>query len=164
MTILIVAFCAVTARLFVWPPTGMPAHVDAIVVLGGEGSRLDLGEQLAAERRAHLLVLSKGLPWIRPGLCEQHSAALTVICFQADPATTQGEARYTARLAKQHGWRSLVLVTTPDQTWRAELRFQRCFSGDVYGVTTPLPKTQWPYAIAYQWVASVKAVVVNRSC
>ena len=164
MTILIVAFCAVTARLFVWPSTNMPAHVDAIVVLGGEGSRLDLGEQLAAERRAHFLVLSEGLPWIRPGLCEQHSAALTVICFQADPATTQGEARYTTQLAEQNGWRSLVLVTTPDQIWRAALRFQRCFPGEVYSITTPLPRNRWPYAIAYQWAATAKAITVNRSC
>ena len=29
---LLIAFCAVTARLFVFPATGMPARVDAIVV------------------------------------------------------------------------------------------------------------------------------------
>jgi uncharacterized SAM-binding protein YcdF (DUF218 family) len=164
LCLLIVAFSAVTARLFVWPSTGMPAHVDAIVVLGGQGSRLDLGEQLAAQNRSHFLVLSKGLPWIRPGLCEQHSAALTVICFQPDPVTTQGEAQYTARLAKQHGWRSIVLVTTPDQIWRAELRFGRCFPGKIYGVTTPLGKRLWPQAVGYQWLATAKAEVVNRGC
>jgi uncharacterized SAM-binding protein YcdF (DUF218 family) len=163
MTIVIIAFCGVTARLFVWPPTGMPAHVDAIVVLGGKGSRAALGERLAAERRADFLVLSEGA-LIPTGLCEQHTATVTVICFMPDPVTTQGEARYAARLAKQHGWRSLVLVTTPDQIWRAELRFRRCFSGKVYGITTPLPGIRWPYAIAYQWAATAKAVLVNQSC
>lgn len=160
----IVAFSAVTARLFVWPSTGMPAHVDAIVVLGGQGDRLDFGERLANEDRSRFLVLSEGLPWIPPGLCGHRFPVLRVICFQPEPDTTVGEAEYTARLAKQHGWRSLVLVTTPDQIWRAELRFRRCFSGRVYGVTTPLPAGQWPYAVAYQWIATAKAELVDTSC
>ncbi len=159
-----VVFCAATARLFIWPATGMPARVDAIVVPGGQGSRLDFAVQLASAGRASYLVLSEGLPWIRPGLCTQHVGRATVICFQPDPDTTQGEAEATARLAKRYGWRSIVLITTPDQTWRAELRFRRCCSGKIYAVATPLPKDQWPYAIAFQWAATVKAEVVNRSC
>lgn len=142
----------------------MPAHVDAIVVLGGAGNRLGLGEQLAGQGRSRVLVVSEGLPTVPPGLCTQHARAVVVICFNPDPGTTQGEAEYVSRLAKQHGWRSLVLVTTPDQIWRAELRFRRCFSGDVYGVTTPLPASQWPFAIAYQWGSTIKAVIVNASC
>ena len=161
---LFIVFCAATARLFVWPATGMPAHVDAIVVLGGQGSRLDFALELAGEGRASYLVLSKGLPWITPGLCTDETGRAKVICFQPEPGTTQGEAEATARLAKRYGWRSIVLVTTPDQTWRAELRFRRCLSGKIYGVTTPLPTSQWPYAIAYQWAATFKAEVLNRSC
>jgi uncharacterized SAM-binding protein YcdF (DUF218 family) len=159
-----VAFCGVTARLFIWPPTGMPAHVDAIVVLGGQGSRLDYGLRLANENRARYLVLSEGLPWIPPRECGRQFPTLTVLCFQPSPDTTQGEAEYTARLALQYGWRSLVLITTPDQTWRAELRVRRCFPGAVYGVTTPLPAAQWPYMIGYQWIATAKAELVNRGC
>jgi uncharacterized SAM-binding protein YcdF (DUF218 family) len=162
--VLVVAFGAATARLFVWPPTGMPARVDAIVVLGGQGSRLDLGVSLAADGRSRFLVLSEGLPWIRPGMCGGHTWGATVICFRPEPATTQGEAQATARLAKHYGWRSIVLVTTPDQTVRAELRFRRCFAGQIYGVTTPLPRNQWPYAIAYQWLATAKAEIYDRQC
>jgi uncharacterized SAM-binding protein YcdF (DUF218 family) len=161
---LFAAFCAVTARLFVFPATGMPARVDAIVVLGGQGSRLDLGMSLAAADRSSFLLLSEGLPWIRPGLCGEHSGSVTIICFQPVPDTTQGEAEYAARLAKQHNWHSLALVTTPDQVWRAKLRFQRCYSGTIYAATTPLPKSQWPLMIAYQWAATIKAEVVNRDC
>jgi uncharacterized SAM-binding protein YcdF (DUF218 family) len=87
-----------------------------------------------------------------------------VICFNPIPGTTQGEAEKTARLARQYGFRSIVVVTTPDQTWRTELRFGRCFSGKIYAVTTPLPMHMWPLMIAYQWAASIKAEVVNRSC
>jgi uncharacterized SAM-binding protein YcdF (DUF218 family) len=164
LAIVIVAFSAVTARLFVWPPTGMPARVDAIVVLGGQGDRLDLGERLANQNRSRFLVLSEGLPWIPPGLCGHRFPVLRVICFRPDPDTTQGEAESTSRLAKRYGWHSLVLVTTPDQIWRAELRFQRCFSGKVYGATTPLGIRLWPYAIAYQWMATAKAELGNTTC
>ena len=51
----------------------------------------------------------------------------SVLCFQPNPDTTQGEAEGTARLAKKYGFHSIVLVTTPDQTWRAELRFRPFF-------------------------------------
>jgi uncharacterized SAM-binding protein YcdF (DUF218 family) len=162
--ILAIAFCGATARLFVWPRTGMPVHVDAIVVLGGQGSRLDYGLRLANQNRARFLVLSEGLPWIPPRECGRQFPTLTVLCFRPSPDTTQGEAEYAARLARQYGWRSLVLITTPDQTWRAELRFRRCFPGVVYGITTALPPRQWPYAIAYQWAATAKAEVTTRSC
>ena len=87
-----------------------------------------------------------------------------VICFQPDPGTTQGEAEFVGRLAKQYGWRSVALVTTPDQDARAGIRVGRCFAGHIYVVTTPLPASKWPYEIAYQWAALFKAVVLQRSC
>ena len=46
MLVILVVFCAATARLIIWPAQGMPAHVDAIVVLGGYGNRLDTGIDL----------------------------------------------------------------------------------------------------------------------
>jgi hypothetical protein len=87
-----------------------------------------------------------------------------VLCFQPVPDTTQGEAEATAGLAREYGWHSIALLTTPDQTWRAELRFRRCYSGSIYGVTTPLPLHLWPFMIAYQWAATAKAELINRSC
>ncbi len=156
-------FCAATARLFVWPATGMPARVDAIVVPGGPGDRVDAAIRLARQGRASHLVLSQG-EYIPPGLCDARVGTATVICFQPSPATTQGEAEATARLAAKYGWHSIVLVTTPDQTWRAELRFGRCYSGKIYGVTTPLSTFMWPFMVAYQWAATVKAELVNRGC
>jgi len=150
-------------RLFVFPTTGMPARVDAIVVPGGPGNRVAAAVKLAQQDRAPYLVLSLGepVPW---GYCGGYVGRATVLCFMPSPDTTQGEAEATARLAKEYGFRSIALVTTPDQTWRAELRFRRCYSGKIYGVTTPLPKRMWPYQIAYQWAATFKAEVVNRSC
>jgi hypothetical protein len=65
-----------------------------------------------------------------------------------NPDTTQGEAEATARLAKEYGLRSITLVATPDQTWRAEPRFGRCYSGKIHAVTTPLPKQMWPVIVS----------------
>jgi len=141
----------------------MPARVDAIVVPGGSGNRIAAAIALAEGRRARYLVLSEGEP-VPPQLCGALVGSATVLCFMPNPDTTQGEAEATARLATEYGFRSIVLVTTPDQTWRAELRFRRCYSGKIYAVTTPLPKHMWPLMIAYQWAATLKAEIVNRSC
>ena len=144
LAVLFALFCGATARLFVWPTTGMPARVDAIVVPGGFGNRIAAAITLAKQGRARYLVLSQG-EYVPPQLCGAHVGAATVLCFKPNPDTTQGEAEGTARLAQEYGFRSIVLVTTPDQTWRAELRFGRCYSGEIYGVTTPLPRHLWPY-------------------
>ena len=164
VSVLFGAFCLVSALLFVFPRTGMPARVDAIIVLGGSGDRLGLGMQLAQEDKASYLVLSRGLPWIPPGMCTEHVGPAKVICFNPDPATTQGEAEGASRIARKYGWTSMVLVTTRDQVWRAHLRFQRCYSGEIYGVAAPVPWYDWPYAIVYQWAGTAKAEIEQRAC
>jgi uncharacterized SAM-binding protein YcdF (DUF218 family) len=166
LIIVLAALCAATAVLFVWPPgQGMPARVNAIIVLGGQGNRLAKGLQLARQDRAPVLVISRGLPHPVPdSVCRTRSQTLTVICFAPNPRTTQGEAEYVTRLARQYHWRSVVLVVTPDQVIRARIRFERCYAGQVYVVTTPLPLLEWPYQIAYQWGAMFKEEVLQRSC
>lgn len=161
---LLAAFLTASALLFVFPTMGAPARVDAIVVLGGSGDRLGVGLELARDGRAPYLVLSMGLPWLPPGICTQHVGPATVICFHPNPDTTQGEAEGASRIAQQHGWTSLILVTTRDQVWRAHLRFERCYAGSIYGIAAPVPLSQWPYAIFYQWGATIKAELFQRSC
>jgi hypothetical protein len=46
------AFCAATARLFMFPARGMPARVDAIVMLAGQGDRYHEALELARQHRA----------------------------------------------------------------------------------------------------------------
>lgn len=166
LVIVVALLCVATGPLFIWPPgQGMPARVDAIVVLGGQGNRLGKGLELARQGKAPVLVISRGLPHPVPGsVCRPRGQALTVICFSPRPRTTQGEAEFVSRLAKQHHWRSLVLVVTPDQVIRARIRFERCYAGQVYVVTTPLPALEWPYQIAYQWAAMFKEEVLQRNC
>jgi uncharacterized SAM-binding protein YcdF (DUF218 family) len=162
--VLLAAFLTASALLFVFPTMGAPARVDAIVVLGGSGDRLGVGLELARDDRAPYLVLSMGLPWLPPGICTQHVGPATVICFHPNPDTTQGEAEGASRIARQHGWSSLILVTTRSQVWRAHLRFQRCYAGNIYGIAAPVAWSQWPQEILHQWAGTIEAEVFQRSC
>jgi hypothetical protein len=142
----------------------MPARVDAIIVLGGPGDRLGLGLKLAQQGHAAYLLVSEGLPINFPtGLCSPNHA-FRVVCWNPDPGNTKGEAEFIGRMARQHHWTSVALVTTPDQAWRAALDVQRCYSGKIYSMTTPLSWSQWPFMITYQWGATIKAETLQRDC
>ena len=80
------------------------------------------------------------------------------------PVVAAGESAGKFRLARQYHWRSVVLVTTTPQDTRARLRVGRCFPGSIYVMTAPLPAYEWPYALAYEWAATVKALVLQRTC
>jgi hypothetical protein len=41
---------------------------------------------------------------------------------------------------------------------------RRCFPGSIYVTTAPLPAYEWPYALAYEWVATIKALLLQRNC
>jgi hypothetical protein len=159
----VVAFGAVTARLLVWPAQGMPAHVSAIVMLAGPGTRLPVALDLAREHRAPVLVVSRGWQGYS-GPCPSPVPGVKLICFDPDPGNTRGEAEAVGRLAKQFRWSSVVLVTTRTQDTRARIISERCFGGSVYVVTAPLPVSSWLYQIVYGWGALLKALVVDRTC
>ena len=159
----IVAFGLVTARLLVWPAQGMPTRVSAIVMLAGPGDRLPVALELAREHRAPMLVVSRGWGGYG-GPCPSPVSGVKLICFDPDPGTTRGEAEALGRMARQFGWRSVVLVTTRTQDTRARLMAGRCFGGSVFAVTAPLPVSSWPYEIVYGWGALLKALVVVRAC
>lgn len=161
--VLVLAFAAATARVLIWPPQGAPARVSAIVMLAGPGDRLPVALRLAAEHRAPVLVVSRG--WMGyGGPCLPPISGVTTICFDPDPGDTRGEAEYVGRLAKRYGWTSLLLVAIRPQAVRAQLLFRRCFGGQVYVSTAPLPMGGWPYQIAYGWGALLKAEFAIRGC
>lgn len=165
MFILVVAFAAVTARLLIWPATGMPARVDAIVLLDGPGHRLPTALRLGREHRAPFLIISQGIPVSRDNTpCPRPIPGVRVICFHPVPPTTRGEAEYAGRLAAKYHWHSMALVAETPQLTQARLRVSRCFGGRIYAMPTPLPLGQWPYQVAYEWGATIKALVSQRAC
>ena len=157
------AFILATAWLFVWPPQGVPRQASAIVMLQGNGDRLQAAVQLAREHRAPVLVISRGRDGYG-GPCVPAMPGVKVICFEPDPANTRGEAEFIGRLAQEYHWRSVILVTVRAQDRRARLLTARCFSGSIYVSTVPLPLGEWPYEIAYEWGSLLKALVTNQSC
>jgi hypothetical protein len=163
MLAILVVFAAATARLFVWPALGMPSRVSAIVMLAGPGDRLPVALRLARAHRAPMLVVSRGHEGYG-GPCPRKIPGVKLICFDPDPASTQGEAEFVGRLARRYHWRSVVLVTTRVQDTRARVRVGRCFRGKVYAVGVALPLSQWPYQIAYEWGALAKALFLQTAC
>ena len=161
----VIVLGAATARLFIWPDRGMPTHVSAIVMLNGPGNRLDTALDLAWRHRAPYVVISRGSSyWGRGSICGPRIPRVKIICFDPDPATTQGEAEFIGRLATKYRWQSVALVTISPQDTRGRMRVERCFAGPVYVTTAPLSPSAWPYQIAYEWGAFVKALVFQRSC
>jgi hypothetical protein len=160
---LVVAFVLVSVRLFVWPAQGMPPHVSAIVMLAGPGNRLPVALELARERRAPVLVVSQGQHGYG-GPCPPSIPGVKLVCFDPDPGDTRGEAEFIGRLARQGRWSSVVLVTSRAQDTRARIIMGRCYSGSIYVVTGSLPLGSWPYQIAYEWGALIKALVLHQNC
>lgn len=165
LLILVAVLAGLTARLFVWPATGMPAHVDAIVVLDGPGQRLATALRLERAHRAAYLVISQGTPASRDNTpCPRPVRGVRVICFHPRPPTTRGETEYAGRLAARYHWHSVVLVAMAPQETPARIRLSRCYDGRIYAMTAPLPLRSWPYQVGYEWGATINALVLQRAC
>jgi uncharacterized SAM-binding protein YcdF (DUF218 family) len=148
-------------RLFVWPSTDQVEPADAVVVLaGGDGERLDRGLELMSEGVAPTLVLSFG----PDKLCTVEQP-YPVVCFAPSPENTRGEAEAIGRIAAEHGWTNLLLVTSTSHVTRARLLVERCFSGRLQ-MTDATPQTSapgWAFAIAHEWGGLAEAMV-DRDC
>ena len=164
------AFCGLTARLFIFPASGMPARVDAIVMMAGPGDRFRTALRLASQHRAPVLVLSSGdrgpngSGRTPAGPAGRRSRG----CGRSASTPTRTPPR--ARPSTRPGWPGSTTGTpsrwspSRPQDSRARLRMERCFSGHVYVMTAPTPAKYWPYELAYEWAATIKALTINRSC
>ncbi|MFV0526917.1 MAG: YdcF family protein [Acidimicrobiales bacterium] len=118
------------------PPVPADPTGDAVVShAGGRGERLDGALDLMELGAAPTLVLLLG------SSRSERAAALCgrdepyeVVCIDPDPATTEGEARTVADLARERAWRSLVVVTSDYHLRRAVLVDRRCSGLVVTGV------------------------------
>lgn len=156
--VLVAALLIATARWIVWPETdAAPKHADAVVVLGGGGrERLEEGLRLMEAGVAPVLVISDGN---RPCV----AVTFEVVCFKPEPSRTQGEARAVARLARKHGWKDIVVVTSGYHAIRAGWLFDRCFDYDVpvVGAGDGMPR---PDTIVHEWLAYAHGFVIERDC
>jgi uncharacterized SAM-binding protein YcdF (DUF218 family) len=171
---LVIGLLLLVLALAVVPNPDPVGRVDAVVVLGGgAGERLDLGLELAADRRLPLVLTGdavaegsqRGLP------CDHHAehqdTEVVVLCAPADPATTAGEARAVAALADASGFQRLAVVTTSFHVDRARTLFAQCLGADAIDVTGAVAPTgfgQELYRRARELVARVAAVTLARAC
>ena len=132
--LLLAAVAAALAVLVARPPGGEPGRADAVVVFAGRRERLPAGVSLVRRGVAPVLVVSDGGDghWGCP-----HPAGVPTVCVTPRPATTAGEARAFARLARERGWRVLVGVTSTYHARRAGLLLARCHDGEVRMVPAP---------------------------
>jgi uncharacterized SAM-binding protein YcdF (DUF218 family) len=168
--LVLLALATLIGRLFVWPSTGPPGRVDAVLVLaGGRGERQDTGVRLVREGVAPVLVFSDGG---RPGplydqLCRQRFTGIQVRCLTPKVSTTRGEARAFSELADREGWRSVAVVTSSYHARRAAMLVGRCYPGVVRPVPAPPVGVDGPQMISFalhEGIAMAAALTVQREC
>ena len=126
---------------------------DAIVVLGGRPTRLPVGLRLWRAGVAPALVVFN----------EDGRGDDEHLYVRPEPYNTRGEARTTARLARENGWRSIVLVTSSYHVPRARMIFRRAYDGEIHAVSAPPTLWRLPYDLVSELVKAAYAVTLRRT-
>jgi len=170
---LVALWLVAVAVLFVWPPAASdpPAHADVVVVLAGaENHRLDPALKLVQRGVAPVLAISSAFQdpkWRKAHrLCrgQEGPTRFRVLCFRAVPYSTRGEARTVARLAREHGWRRIVVVTSTYHVTRARMLFRRCYHGELWMVGASSPWTVLPQEWASETGKLAVQTIAERGC
>ncbi|MFC8042813.1 YdcF family protein [Nocardia sp. NPDC057353] len=160
--------------VLVYPRTDAVRSADAIVVLGGAHPRVreQRGLTLARQGYAGQLVLSNShlgedLPdhdLTLNRLCDSHFE-FRLDCFAPEPDTTLGEARAVAALARDRGWRRVIVVTFTPHLARARHLLERCLPPGVellmVDAGARLSAGEWIYHYPYQAAAYAKALTAD---
>lgn len=146
----------------------LPTRADAIVVLAGNMSRLSAAIELAEGGVAPVLVVSRdetGKDPARQRLCRNpDERSLEVICRQAVPFSTRGEARLMAGLAQENDWSSLVVVSSRYHLFRAERLLSRCTDAGLSMQGVGESVTTNAVAIPLEWAKPALASTTRRGC
>jgi uncharacterized SAM-binding protein YcdF (DUF218 family) len=165
--LLVVAWLVATAILFVWPRQDEPQRADAVVVLSGaRKTRLAKGLELVRAGVAPTLVISDGTApgWKDANRLCAGGTAFRVVCFRPHPYSTHGEATDVARLARERGWRSLVVVTSRYHVTRSRLLFRRCTPAEISGVAAATSPAAIALNLPFEWGKLLTQLTVERDC
>jgi uncharacterized SAM-binding protein YcdF (DUF218 family) len=167
----VAAWVVACLLFFTWSPWdgGTPAHADAVVVLSGGRDRLPPALDLIRRGVAKTLAIStvsRTKPWpLGQRLCRAgryHDA--DVLCFDARPYSTRGEAEAVERLVRKRDWTRVVVVTSRFHVTRAHMLFRRCYDRKLWMVG--VPRTWWK--LPGEWVSETSKLAyqltVQRSC
>ncbi|ULN47015.1 YdcF family protein [Mycolicibacterium goodii] len=165
LSVFSIFICALVAGLpvYVLPQVDQPRSADAILILGGpDYRRYGFGFGLGAEGWAPDVVVSNPNGAEDPYLteyCASRHPEFNLICFVPDPPTTKGEGRELRRLAEQHGWRRVMVVTIRPHISRARFILEQCFDGELVMVAIParLSPFEWMFHYVYQTAGYARA-------
>lgn len=133
-----------------------PRQADAIIVLSGGLDRVSYGAQLYHAGYADKLILSGGGRGMKP-----HALSLGVpdsaIIREEQSGTTFENAMFSLRVVQEHGYRSVLVVTSPYHTRRSGIIFNSFFQGiDVTFCPVPydpdMTRTWWKRADSAKFV------------
>lgn len=137
-----------------------PRTADAVYVLGpATPERFAEGVALIEAGYSNDLVVTVSENPDMQEFCEQEQP-YDLYCVFPEPVTTGGEAQKLAQLAEQHQWESVMVVTMRSHMTRAEILFNRCFTGDISMIDEGRPVTfvSGVYQFFYETAAFVKNV------
>jgi len=173
--LVVLAVCLAAATTALWPVYVTPKidalrPADAIFVLGGDGyKRYALGFELGKQHYASTVIWSveKGgpsAPWMKTA-CDS-DVGFTLMCISADEGTTKGEGQMLHRLATEHGWRTVIVVTYRPHISRARYILEKCYSGNLVMIDSPADITplDWTYQFFYQSAGYVRAFLSDSGC
>ncbi|MFJ6112193.1 ElyC/SanA/YdcF family protein [Dietzia maris] len=141
------------ARAVLLPRVDSPTRVEAIVVVAGAADdRYVYARHLAEIGVADRILVSQP----SPGGDDSYSAAIDaycenspvtardgrrieIDCFEPDVSTTEGETTAATRIAREHDYESLLMVTYWGHVSRVRMYFEQCFDGPVLVTDTPRP-------------------------
>lgn len=140
--------------------------VDAVVALAGTPRSVAAAQALVEQGAGRELVLSNPFGSNDPMMkqvCAAHPTGYRVTCFVPDPSSTRGEARAIRTLAREHGWRTVAVVTSTDHISRARMIVARCYGGRLQMIDSgvPISPAEWAYDVVYQSAAFVKAALLQ---
>ncbi|MBI5641191.1 MAG: YdcF family protein [Nitrospirae bacterium] len=124
-----------------------PADV-IVIVSGEEKERVEYGVKLFKEEwaRKNRIIMSGGSgvwKYTWASLMKEHAESLGVpgkaILVEDRSRTIEENARYTKELLKKHGYKSLILVTSPYHSKRASIVFRKVFGGNFKIINAPVP-------------------------
>ncbi len=124
-------------------------RADAIVVLNGNTEeRVRYGAQLYLEGRADVIIMSGG-NWVNNAPESQLMKDLAVrlgvppaaILTEEKSNTTITNAHYSAEMIRQHGFRSILLVTSPYHSRRATRMFRDTLGSETQVYSQPVPNS-----------------------
>jgi uncharacterized SAM-binding protein YcdF (DUF218 family) len=163
--VLLAALAVASVPLFILYDDDPVTTADAVMVLAGGKRRLPVALDLVERGVAPVLVISDGLDpeWTQANRLCRFGDPKRFVCLRPDPYSTRGEAHLAARLARERGWDSLVVVSSRFHLLRARLLFERCFPGRLAFVGADSSTLRLPLSIGFEWLKLGRATV-RRAC